>query len=115
MIVDKKTNETLMMLISTAGVMRDDDLEEALEDSKTLDLPLDRAIFMSGRATESALEQPLEAMRMIQNGQVTMGIAIAALRLEPARLRGCGDRGAAIRAARRAGQLRRRYDPGARQ
>lgn len=81
MITDKKTTDTLMLLITSAGVMRESDLEEALQDSKRLDISLERAIVMAGKASDNTLKLPLEALKLVNTNQAPLDDVVAALRL----------------------------------
>ena len=65
------------LLISNCNVMREKDLDEALMDAEVMEIPIENAITMSGKAAPAALQTALRREKMVQKGEITIEQAVA--------------------------------------
>ncbi len=73
--------DPLETLIANSNITDFQSLKESVSDAKRLKITLDRALVMSGRATEANLATSLAARDLVLSGQMSLNAAINALRL----------------------------------
>ncbi len=81
LITDKKFSEILALLISNTSVIEEQELEEAIQHAEALDIPLDKALTMSGVVSAADIQGPLKATKLVQQGNLSVEQAVSAMRL----------------------------------
>src|SRR6202044_2994843 len=73
--------DVLSVLLSGSNMLKRADLDEASSIAAQLSIPLQRALVMSGFATEEQLKPALDAEQRVRAGKLSLGEAMKALRL----------------------------------
>lgn len=76
-----KFSDTLVLLISNANIVPEGELLQVVSDAKRMAVPVERALIMSGRASDASLQNVLRAREMIHNNQISAETAVKAIRL----------------------------------
>ncbi|MGH9551064.1 MAG: hypothetical protein ACRD3W_16900, partial [Terriglobales bacterium] len=76
-----KFSDTLTLLIANANLVPEAELQQAVTEAKRLEIPLERALIMSKRASEQQLQIVLKAQQLVVDGKISLETAVNAVRL----------------------------------
>jgi hypothetical protein len=78
---EKNVLDSLAHILIETHLVEQEELDEALDTSKRLDVPLERALIMHKHATDQSLQAVLLANELVKESKITVPVAIQAIEL----------------------------------